>query len=372
MARGAPLLLPLSAALAALPSPASCFVALPNPPPAPLPPSWSRLRASLAPAPSATSSAAPLGPRLAIDESYPNLRLIHASPDVYVIDEFLDDSSCQDLIDRARNKGDMAQSPVAYGGWSRDVADLTELAAKGPVAWGAIGLAWVQVHDAQGAGTLELVGHMVANFAALLVVAVAGIGLFTKVRADGLQEMRTSTSTTLPEAGGGAGEFVRRAARLLGGESGDGDGKRNDREEATRFEAPTVIRYERDQVLRPHYDANRGAELEDANRGGQTLATLIVYLNDVAEGGQTRFGRLPQGDGKAGDGDGDGGLTVRPRRGDALLFFPADAAGAFDERTEHEGRPAVDEKWIARIWRHADRVPPPFGLADSELKRLWR
>lgn len=32
MARGAPLLLPLSAALAALPSPASCFVALPTPP----------------------------------------------------------------------------------------------------------------------------------------------------------------------------------------------------------------------------------------------------------------------------------------------------------------------------------------------------
>jgi hypothetical protein len=37
----------------------------------------------------------------------------------------------------------------------------------------------------------------------------------------------------------------------------------------------------RHQVLAPHFDANRGAEVEDANRGGQTLATLLVYLNEV-------------------------------------------------------------------------------------------
>ena len=25
----------------------------------------------------------------------------------------------------------------------------------------------------------------------------------------------------------------------------------------------------------------------------------------------------------------------------------------------------ADEKWLVRIWRHQDRVPPPFGLADG-------
>ncbi|KAJ1472333.1 hypothetical protein T484DRAFT_3439937 [Baffinella frigidus] len=104
------------------------------------------------------------------------------------------------------------------------------------------------------------------------------------------------------------------------------------------FEAPTVIRYVKGQKLAPHYDANRGAQIEDANRGGQTLATLLVYLNDVAEGGATRFNRQ--------------GLTVNPQRGQGLLFFPATADGEFDERLEHEGEEALAEKWLVRIWRH--------------------
>ena len=140
--------------------------------------------------------------------------------------------------------------------------------------------------------------------------------------------------------------------------------------EARLFEAPTVIRYEKDQVLAPHYDANRSAATEDANRGGQTLATLLVYLNNVQVGGNTRFGKLDATLNDVNRGKSDPKLTIRPRKGDALLFFPADARGVFDERTEHEGCAAVDEKWIARIWRHSDRVPPPFGISDLELEKL--
>ena len=161
----------------------------------------------------------------------------------------------------------------------------------------------------------------------------------------------------------GPREFVLNAARLYGPASA-GSGMH----ESQYFESPTVISYERDQSLAPHYDANRSADVEDANRGGQTLSTLIVYLNDVDSGGTTRFGKLPA----APDFDGQlpsdpTSLNIVPRRGDALLFFPADADGRFDERTEHEGRPAVDEKWIARIWRHVDKVPPPFGLSDESI-----
>lgn len=207
---------------------------------------------------------------------------------------------------------------------------------------------------------------MVQLFGLLLVIAVVGIAAFTKSRADGLQELRTSTSTTLSTVDGGSGTFVRRAAALFG----DGvETSKTAKREARLFEAPTVIRYEADQVLAPHYDANRSAETEDANRGGQTLATLLVYINDVDNGGNTRFGKLPAV--TAVDGDiNDPKLTIKPKKGDALLFFPADAKGLFDERTEHEGCAAVDEKWIARVWRHADRVPPPFGLSDAELDKL--
>ena len=307
-----------------------------------------------------------VGQRIPIDESFPGAKRIHSSPDIFVLENFLDDDACEDIVARATAKGDMTQSPVAYAGWTSDLKDLTELAAKGPVAWLAIGGAWFQTKDDASASQIDLVVHMLQNFGVLLAIAIAGIAVFTKNRADSLQQLRTSTSTTLSTVEGGSGTFVRRAAALFG----DGvETSKAAKRECRLFEAPTVIRYESDQVLAPHYDANRSAATEDANRGGQTLATLLVYLNDVPSGGNTRFGKLPAVTTVEGDPN-DSKLTIKPKKGDALLFFPADANGVFDDRTEHEGCAAVDEKWIARIWRHEQRVPPPFGLSDNELDKL--
>ena len=74
------------------------------------------------------------GKRIPINESYPGLKRVHTSPDVFIITNFLDDASCQDLIDRAKEKG-TSRSPVAYAGWTDDVKDLLGLAASGPVTW---------------------------------------------------------------------------------------------------------------------------------------------------------------------------------------------------------------------------------------------
>jgi hypothetical protein len=321
-----------------------------------------------------------IGPRLAINEDYPGLSKIHSNPDIFVIEQFLDDDHCQDLIDRALDKT-LERSPVAYAGWTDDFKDLVELAAKGPVAWIALLGAWVQVKDdaidsQPQQQQVDLVIHALQNYAIVFVMVTALIAAFTYSRAESLKGLRTSTSTTLddwnsstgaPSKRSGIRQFIQNAAILFSSCDNDDNIGSHDRQfsslqqEAALFEAPTVIRYEPGQVLAPHYDANRSAETEDANRGGQTLATLLVYLNDVQEGGRTRFGKLPSG---------GGALTVQPKRGDALLFFPADRAGNFDPRTEHEGMPAIDEKWIARIWRHKQRVPPPFGLSDSVLEKL--
>jgi hypothetical protein len=43
-------------------------------------------------------------------------------------------------------------------------------------------------------------------------------------------------------------------------------------------------RYEPGQALAPHYDANQGDSKEEMGEMGQTLATVLVYLNDVPEG----------------------------------------------------------------------------------------
>ena len=85
-----------------------------------------------------------------------------------------------------------------------------------------------------------------------------------------------------------------------------------------------------------------------------------MYLNDVQAGGATRFNRLEDDHGAI--------LSVAPRMGDALLFFPADARGAFDERLEHEGAEVEGsaDKHVCRIWKHIANVPPPLGLGAAE------
>eukprot|EP00970_Alexandrium_tamarense_P008467 scaffold1618_cov196-Alexandrium_tamarense.AAC.27 len=266
------------------------------------------------------SSFAPtaVGSRIPINEDYPGLRRVHSNPDVFVIENFLDDASCNDLIDKAREKG-TSRSPVAYAGWTDDIKDLLGLAASGPVTWFAILGAWYEAQGDEEASVLSLVLHSLRNYAGLFVFAAIAVVAFTKFRADGLQNLRTSSSTTL--------------------------------DNLSQFGARNFV-----------------SHVEDKNRGGQTLATLLVYLNDVENGGTTRFGKLPAADDKR-QVKGELNLNITPKKGDALLFFPADKNGMFDERTEHEGCPAVDEKWIARIWRHAGRVPPPFGLSDDSIMK---
>ena len=51
----------------------------------------------------------------------------------------------------------------------------------------------------------------------------------------------------------------------------------------------------------------------------QRQATLLVYLNDVNQGGMTHFDRL--------------GLSIKPKCGKALLFFPAFSDGTPDPRS---------------------------------------
>ena len=44
-------------------------------------------------------------------------------------------------------------------------------------------------------------------------------------------------------------------------------------------------------------------------------------------------------------------LKVAATKGDALLFFPADAAGEADRRTLHGACPVRDgAKWVAQLW----------------------
>jgi hypothetical protein len=164
-------------------------------------------------------------------------------------------------------------------------------------------------------------------------------------REDNLADLRTSTSTALRgDPTGGEVATFENIKRLLPGAS------------LERCEALTLIRYGAGDRLAPHYDANKAADVEDADRGGQTVCSVLVYLNDVARGGATKFGKL--------------GVQIAPRRGDACVFFPATADGAFDDRLEHEGEVCGEEKWIGRVWVHQRPIRGANGVAPRTIAAL--
>ena len=74
--------------------------------------------------------------------------------------------------------------------------------------------------------------------------------------------------------------LLSRAAALLGVE------------ELARFEEPQLVRYRPGQCFNWHYDAVPPTLL---GNGGQRVATLLVYLNDVHDGGCTAFRDLRAG-----------------------------------------------------------------------------
>ncbi|WP_338759057.1 2OG-Fe(II) oxygenase [Massilia sp. METH4] len=105
-------------------------------------------------------------------------------------------------------------------------------------------------------------------------------------------------------------------------------------------EALHVLHYGVGAEYKPHHDyfdpANPGFAAT-LKRGGQRVATLIVYLNDVEEAGDTIFPKL--------------GLSIVPRKGSAVYFEYANDDGQLDEASLHGGAPVLrGEKWVATKW----------------------
>ncbi|GAB4213741.1 MAG: 2OG-Fe(II) oxygenase [Rhodoferax sp.] len=106
-----------------------------------------------------------------------------------------------------------------------------------------------------------------------------------------------------------------------------------------------ILRYGVGGEYRAHWDYfapdDPGSAVHLAH-GGQRVSTLVMYLNDVAEGGGTHFPDL--------------GLTITPKQGAALYFEYCDAQGRLEPRSLHAGLPVLaGEKWIATKWMRQQR-----------------
>lgn len=106
------------------------------------------------------------------------------------------------------------------------------------------------------------------------------------------------------------------------------------------LEDPSVLHYRPGQQFRPHFDYLDPAVpafAKSLEKQGQRVWTLLIYLNDGFQDGQTFFPRL--------DYRFKGGV------GDAILFRNVDAAGAPDPLTLHAGvAPGGGEKWLFSQW----------------------
>lgn len=111
-------------------------------------------------------------------------------------------------------------------------------------------------------------------------------------------------------------------------------------------EPSNVLRYRPGEEYKAHFDFITESE---ANRPelaavGQRVCTLLIYLNEGYEGGETEFPALQ--------------WKYKGRPGDALMFWNVGADGQPDRQTLHAGLPVTQgEKWLFSKWVRARPYP---------------
>jgi len=96
-------------------------------------------------------------------------------------------------------------------------------------------------------------------------------------------------------------------------------------------EPAQFTRYVTGQFYKSHLDA-----LDKPENSSQRIGTVLIYLNNVQNGGATFFNHL--------------NLRVQPKEGDAVVFFPAKMDGTILDNMLHTAEDASDTKWVSQVW----------------------
>ena len=152
---------------------------------------------------------------------------------------------------------------------------------------------------------------------------------------------RTSTEAMLPQSE--APSIVSKLVKLL-----------DCRED--ELEILQVLRYKEGQEFQAHTDGFAGPTTAAGFVNSGRLVTLFAYLSNVQTGGHTEFVDLK--------------FSVAPKKGSAVVHFPASEQLQEDTRTVHRGMPAgMDEKWILAtwVWQHSRTE---LQYAEKNLQKL--
>jgi len=96
-----------------------------------------------------------------------------------------------------------------------------------------------------------------------------------------------------------------------------------------------VAKYEKGGVLVPHFDRCTGGKIAAEKR----ICTFLIYLNEDFKGGETYFPNI--------------GLSIRPKRGKAILFWTRNKNLKIYEEALHQGMQVLEgEKYICTKWSH--------------------
>ena len=125
-----------------------------------------------------------------------------------------------------------------------------------------------------------------------------------------------------------------------------------------------VLRYEVGQKYEAHMDAFSDAFNQDDKKGGQRVATVLMYLSDVESGGETVF---PETSEKPHEGDDPGfGVRAEGRRGEGAArrraaFLVHGHLREAGREVHARGVPRAERREVVRHEVDARGAPSPYG-----------
>lgn len=106
------------------------------------------------------------------------------------------------------------------------------------------------------------------------------------------------------------------------------------------MESAQLVKYDVSGYFKEHYDSE--PDKTKNNNIKDRAHTFIVYLNDVEEGGETRFPKI--------------NLNIKPKKGTAMYFKTLMPNGVLLEKSLHQGMPIIcGEKYIVNKWIHLNK-----------------
>ena len=115
------------------------------------------------------------------------------------------------------------------------------------------------------------------------------------------------------------------------------------------FESYQVIHYKENEEYKYHYDAYDKNDIlkykkfcEGPKGRGNRLRTVLLYLNDVEEGGGTGFDNLTEYDEP---------IKIQAKKGRMVVFTNLNDDGSLNLKSRHAGLPIIKgEKWAFNLW----------------------